>query len=54
MRTICERVWRDDDWQLIAHEELRDTIPIHDDDLAEVNEIIAEAETRVANSEACK
>lgn len=35
-----------EDWQLVATEELRRSIPDHDDDLSEVQEVLSEIEDR--------
>lgn len=36
-----------EDWQKIATEWIRPYIPVHDDDLSELNEVLAEVERRI-------
>jgi hypothetical protein len=39
LETIKERIKADHDWQRIITDELRDVIPVHDEDLGEANEV---------------
>ena len=39
LETIKERIKADHDWQRIITDELRDVIPVHDEDLDEANEV---------------
>lgn len=46
MARVGAELAADRDWQDVATRILRPLLPAHEDDLSEVNEILAEAETR--------
>jgi len=46
MMRVARELQADRDWQDVATRLLRNVIPDHDDDLEELNEVLAEAEAR--------
>ena len=48
MARIANELVADKDWQDVATRLLRPLLPAHDEDLEEVNEVLAEAEQRAA------
>jgi hypothetical protein len=51
LETIKERIKADHDWQRIITDELRDVIPVHDEDLGEANEVYNFVEASIDEEE---
>lgn len=44
MQRVADRLGRGEDWQKVGTELLRDVIPVGEDDLSELNEVLTAAE----------